>query len=75
MSVLDKTGTVYVKNFVNLTYEKDQLQRTLNTVKKYQQQGIFNNKALWRKVTNINKDISIKTASSGMLVVRSQIYS
>ena len=62
MSVLDKTGTVYARNFVNLTYEKDQLQRTLNTVKKYQQQGLFNNKSLWRKVTNINKDISIKTA-------------
>lgn len=61
MSVLDSTGTVYARKFINLTYEKDQLYHTLNCIKKYQQKGIYN-KALWRKANNINTDISRKTA-------------
>lgn len=39
MSVLDSTGTVYARKFINLTYEKDQLYHTLNCIKKYQQKG------------------------------------
>ena len=36
MSVMDKTGTVYARNFVNIAYEKDQLNHTLNKIKGFQ---------------------------------------
>ena len=36
MSVMDKTGTVYAREFVNIAYEKDQLNHTLNKIKGFQ---------------------------------------
>ena len=61
MSVMDKTGTVYARKFVNISYEKDQLNHTLNKIKGFQQKGMVNKK-LWRKVVNLNNEISRKTS-------------
>ena len=62
MSVMDKSGTVYACKFVNIAYEKDQLNHTLNKIKGFQQKGMRNNR-LWRKVSNLNNEISRKTSN------------
>ena len=61
MSVMDKSGTVYACKFVNIAYEKDQLNHTLNKIKGFQQKGITNQR-LWRKVVYLNNEISRKTS-------------
>lgn len=63
MCVMDKTGTVYNRKFIDFKYEKDQLYRTLNLIKGYQRKGL-STKYLWRRAKNYNSEISRKTAKA-----------
>ena len=62
MCLMDSTGTVYARQFVNIAYEKDQLTHLLNKIKRDQKRYGYQNKALWRQVNHINKQISCKTS-------------
>ena len=47
---------------INLTTEKDHLEKALNRVKKAQQNGARKCPTLWKHVNDLNTDISRKTA-------------
>lgn len=63
MCVMDADGTIYGRKVFSLPYENDHLMHTLNATKKPQQKG-YTDRFLWRKVKNINLDISRKTAKA-----------
>ena len=61
-SIMQSDGTVVGRKFVNLTTEKDHLNKALNRVKKAQQNGARRCHTLWKHVNDLNTDISRKTA-------------
>ena len=61
-SIMQSDGTVVGRKFVNLTTEKDHLYKSLNRVKKAQQNGARRCPTLWKHVNDLNTDISRKTA-------------
>ena len=61
-SIMQSDGTVVGRKFVNLTTEKDHLDKALNRVKKAQQNGARRCPTLWKHVNDLNTDISRKTA-------------
>ena len=60
-SVLDKEGTVYARKFIDIAYEKDQLNHVLNRIRKHQSLNMSTD-ILWRKAKYLNSEISRKTA-------------
>lgn len=67
-SILDYTGTIHGRKFINFPYEKDQLRRILNSIRINQRHYKSSNnvKKLWRKFHN-------KTQNHAILIVRSII--
>lgn len=61
-SIMQSDGTVIGRKFVNLSIEKDHLDKALNRVKKAQQGGARRCPTLWKHVNDLNTDISRKTA-------------
>lgn len=61
-SIMQSDGTIVRRKFVNLVTEKDHLDKTLNRVKKAQQNGARRCPTLWKHVNDLNTDISRKTA-------------
>ena len=61
-SIMQSDGTVVGRKFINLTTEKDHLDKALNRVKKAQQNGARKCPTLWKHVNDLNTDISRKTA-------------
>lgn len=61
-SIMQSNGTVVGRKFINLATEKDQLYKSLNRVKKAQQNGARKCPTLWKHVNDLNTDISRKTA-------------
>lgn len=61
-SIMQSDGTVIGRKFINLTTEKDHLYKSLNRVKKAQQNGARRCPTLWKHVNGLNTDISKKTA-------------
>lgn len=62
-SVVHSDGTVTGECFINSPVEKDRMDGLLNTIKKVQQHGSYQNHRLWRFVNNYNTAIVKKTAS------------
>ena len=58
--IMDSFGTVLARKFIKCTREEDQINHYLNKIKKHQRLGSKENKTLWAKVNNFNKEISIK---------------
>lgn len=61
-SIMQSDGTVVGRKFVNLSIEKDHLDKALNRIKKAQQNGARRCPTLWKHVNDLNTDISRKTA-------------
>lgn len=61
-SIMQSDGTVVARKFINLGTEKDHLHKSLNRVKKAQQNGARKCPVLWKHVNDINTDVSRKTA-------------
>lgn len=61
-SIMQSNGTVVARKFINLGTEKDHLNKSLNRVKKGQQNGARKCPTLWKHANDINTDISRKTA-------------
>lgn len=61
-SIMKSDGTVVGRKFINLTTEKDHLYKSLNRVKKAQQNGARRRPTLWKHVNDLNTDISRKTS-------------
>lgn len=61
-SIMQSDGTVVGRKFINLASEKDHLYKSLNRVKKAQQNGAKRCPTLWKHVNDLNTDISRKTA-------------
>lgn len=61
-SVMDAEGTVIARRFIRQAIEKDHLYTVLNRIRKQQQHGARQCKALWSIADNINREISRKTA-------------
>ena len=61
-SIMQSDGTVVGRKFVNLATEKDHLYKSLNRVKKAQQNGARKCPTLWKHVNDLNTDISRKTS-------------
>lgn len=59
--IMAPDGTVLALKFIKCTREEDQLKHYLNKIKKHQKLGSKENKTLWAKVNNFNKEIAIKT--------------
>jgi IS605 OrfB family transposase len=61
-SIMRSDGTVIGRKFINLSVEKDHLEKAVNRVKKAQQHGARRTPVKWKHVNNLNTDISRKTA-------------
>ena len=61
-SIMQSNGTVVGRKFINLATEKDHLYKSLNRVKKAQQNGARKCPILWKHVNDLNTDVSRKTA-------------
>lgn len=61
-SIMQSNGTVVGRKFINLRTEKDHLYKSLNRVKKAQQNGARKCPTLWKHVNDLNTDVSRKTA-------------
>ncbi len=61
-SIMLSDGTVVDRKFVNLSSEKDRLNKAINRVKKAQQHGAKKTPIKWKHVNDLNTDISRKTA-------------
>ena len=61
-SIMQSNGAVVERKFINLATEKDHLYKTLNRIKKAQQNGARKCPTLWKHVNDLNTDISRKTA-------------
>ena len=64
-SIMDATGTVLVRKFINFPGEKDQLTHVLNRIKKFQRQnGSQNAQSFWAYARRLNDELSKKIAAS-----------
>lgn len=61
-SIMRSDGTVVDRKFINLSTEKDHLDKALNRLKKAQQHGARKCPIKWKHINDINTDISKKTA-------------
>jgi IS605 OrfB family transposase len=61
-SIMRSDGTVIGRKFINLSVEKDHLEKAVNRVKKAQQHGARRTPVKWKHVNDLNMDISRKTA-------------
>ena len=61
-SIMLFNGTVVGRKFINLSSEKDRLNKAINRVKKAQQHGAKKVPTKWKHVNDLNTDISRKTA-------------
>lgn len=61
-SIMQSDGTVVGRKFINLSTEKDHLNKAINRIKKAQQNGARKMPVLWKHVNDLNTDISRKTA-------------
>lgn len=61
-SIMQSDGTIVGRKFVNLSTEKDHLDKAINRIKKAQQNGARKTPVLWKHVNDLNTDISRKTA-------------
>ena len=61
-SIMQSDGTVVGRKFINLSIEKDHLDKALNRLKKAQQHGAKKCSVKWKHINDINTDISRKTA-------------
>ncbi len=61
-SIMRSDGTVIRRKFINLSTEKDHLDKALNRIKKAQQHGAKRTPVKWKHVNDLNLDISRKTA-------------
>ena len=61
-SIMLSSGTVVGRKFINLSSEKDRLNKAINRVKKAQQHGARKTPIKWKHVNDLNTDISRKTA-------------
>lgn len=61
-SIMQSDGTIVDRKFVNLSTEKDHLDKAINRIKKAQQHGARKTPVLWKHVNDLNTDISRKTA-------------
>lgn len=62
ISIMDASGTVLARRFVNFPNEKDHLYHVLNRIKRYQQESKIVTK-LWRYATYINDQLASKIAN------------
>ena len=62
VSIMQSDGTILGRHFCKLPEETDRLMRSVNRVKKAQQNGNHKTPRLWAKVKGINHDISVTTA-------------
>lgn len=65
-SIMQSDGTVVDRKFINLSIEKDHLNKAINRIKKAQQNGARKTPVLWKHVNDLNTDISRKTAKGIM---------
>lgn len=64
-SVMRKDGTIIARKFINFASEKDQLNHTLNKIKKVSQKyGSHNTTKLWRIVQFKNEELARKVAKA-----------
>lgn len=64
-SVMKKNGTIIARKFINFASEKDQLNHTLNKIKKVNQKyGSHNTTKLWRIAKFRNDELSRKVAKA-----------
>lgn len=64
-SVMDIEGTILARKFINFASDKDQLEHTLNKIKKVQQRfGFHNTTKLWRYATFCNNELASKIANA-----------
>lgn len=64
-SVIKKDGTILARNFINFASEKDQLNHTLNKIKKVSQKyGSHNTTKLWRIAKFRNDELARKIAKA-----------
>ena len=61
-SVMESDGTIQGRHFCSLPAETDHLKHALNRIKKAQQKGSYENRALWGRAKGINDDIADKTS-------------
>lgn len=62
-SIMNSTGTVLARKFINFPNEKDQLYHVLNRIKKKQRQyGPKNPKGLWQYASRLNNELAKKIA-------------
>lgn len=62
-SIITSDGTVLARKFIKCIREEDQINHYLNKIKKHQKLGSKENKTLWLKVNNFNREISIKASN------------
>ena len=64
-SIMDVTGTVLARKFINFPGEKDRLCRVLNRIKKFQRKnGSQNTQSFWAYARRLNDELSKKIAAS-----------
>lgn len=61
-SIMQSDGTIVGRKFINLSTEKDHLDKAINRIKKAQQNGARKTTVLWKHVNDLNTDISRKTS-------------
>ena len=61
-TIMDKSGTVYARGFINCAYEKDQVVHLCNRIKGNQQRNLSVN-TLWAYAKNFNSELSRKVAN------------
>ena len=61
-SAMQSDGTVIGRKFINLSIEKDHLNKAIGRIKKVQQHGARKTPINWKHVNDLNTDISRKTA-------------
>lgn len=65
-SIMQSDGTVVGRRFINLSTEKDHLNKALNRIKKAQQHGAGKTPVKWKHANDLNLYISRKTAKQIM---------
>ena len=64
-SIMDATGTVLARRFINFPGEKDQLTHVLNRIKKFQRNnGSRNTQSFWAFARRLNGELSKKIAAA-----------
>ena len=73
-SIMDVSGTVLARKFINFSGEKDQLHHVLNRIKKFQRKnGSQNTQSFWAYARRLNNELSKKIAAA--IVKTAMLYS